>query len=541
MKLVKCKKCGKEYPKGTKFCSDCGTHLKDGIIGFFIAMIFLYFGVELLTMFIPNLVVSSISSFKYGQEFLYESLVVIIILIVMLLSRNSYVFTQKREKLSKSLLLGWPFLVLAFIVLFNSITSLEEFNFFSCLNLILYCITIGLYEEFLCRGWIQNEFIERYGSSKKLVIRSIFLASLIFGGIHFFNLLAGQTFFETLTQVIHATACGFFLGTLYYRTKNIWSVIILHGFWDFAIMLSEHTEIRECSTGVATAGIVADNVYGLLLYTVFYVVMSIILLKDCKCDETIISHKNDEVTEKKNVKTKLTETMDSFKKDKKNFILYGILVVVMIVLILPISFATDEEYEEYYTCYTYEKKTFKEHEIHTFFKYSYDINYTKETTEYLNVETEELNEDGTPVIKQDAVVIKDEIQYKIYLDEKTYESVLENVTTGDKIILDEHFENLYKVVVFENEDSFVIGIHSSDLFNSTIYYAKLNKNELQSTKEYFDTIVDQFKKYELPLLEDIGYIQEVGSDTKYLHMVSSIDDEFIIDEKGNLYILEFDL
>jgi hypothetical protein len=246
----------------------------------------------------------------------------------------------------------------------------------------MYCLTIGIYEEFLCRGWIQNEFLERFGGSKKLVIRSILLASFIFGAIHFFNLLAGQSLFETVMQVIHATACGFFLGTLYYRTKNIWGVIVLHAFWDFALFLGEHTLIRDCVTGIATKGIIIDNVLSLSLLSLFYIVISILLLKGCNFNETIISLKEDINKEKKTtLKDKANDFVTSLKTDKSKIVLYVVLIIIMIVVNLPISFTTQKELEKYYTCYSYETKKIGAHEIHEFFRHQYEIKHSIELIE----------------------------------------------------------------------------------------------------------------------------------------------------------------
>ena len=47
-----------------------------------------------------------------------------------------------------------------------------------------------------------------------------------------------QTLFETIMQVLQTTSVGILLGAIYFRTKNIWSVVALHGFYDFAISKS---------------------------------------------------------------------------------------------------------------------------------------------------------------------------------------------------------------------------------------------------------------------------------------------------------------
>ena len=40
-------------------------------------------------------------------------------------------------------------------------------------NLLIGCFLVGVAEEFLCRGWLFNEFLERFGETKKGVWFSI--------------------------------------------------------------------------------------------------------------------------------------------------------------------------------------------------------------------------------------------------------------------------------------------------------------------------------------------------------------------------------
>ena len=191
---------------------------KTHIFTFFIKMCLLFIIVQFFSNILPSFLAISVQSEKYGFEFIIECFLALFILIVLLLSKNHYIFTEKRENFLKSLILGVPILIFSiFYLIFNAMT-ITDFNLFHLINIILYCFSIGVAEEFMCRGWLQNEFIERYSKNRKQVILSILLSSLVFGLMHLSNVLSGQTLFETIIQIIQATAAGFLFGSIYYRT-----------------------------------------------------------------------------------------------------------------------------------------------------------------------------------------------------------------------------------------------------------------------------------------------------------------------------------
>ena len=174
---------------------------KRNIYLYFIAMLVIFVAVELLCQILPNLLLHNIESNKYGSELLLEMLFAFVVLIIMLFFKNSYVFTEKKMKFVDSVLLGLPMLIVILINLYFNYSSLETINYPNLINLLLYCTFIGIGEEFLCRGFLQNEFIERFGDSKKHILLSILFSSLIFGLMHISNVLTGQSLFETIMQV----------------------------------------------------------------------------------------------------------------------------------------------------------------------------------------------------------------------------------------------------------------------------------------------------------------------------------------------------
>lgn len=433
-----CKKCGKKFTKKANFCPYCGEPKKKSLIFFFIRMLILFVIVQIITTAIPSLLAGSILKYKYGIDFVVEAIWCLTILIVMLLSGNSYVFTQKKEKFLKSIVLGAPFLGMAILLLPSSLVSASGANFWVCVNMALYCAAIGITEEFLCRGWVQNEFLERFGRNRKQVILSIVLSSFIFGGMHIANIWSiNQGIFETFLQVIQATASGALLGSVYYRTKNIWAVAFLHGFYDFSIMLGEINVIKSCTTGEPTNSIVAYHLISSILIIAFYVITTMLLLRKSKINKLLDN--------------RYEQSLEGYLKEEKyKKKLQTALTVVIILFFIPIQ-PNPDEYENYYTCYSYNELEIGPFEEHYFNRLDYSISY------------ETLNE-VTGIVEQ--------YEYEVFYDEKIG---IRNKKTKEEIYL--NYEKIYTYEVIENNDSFVILIYAYEK-EPILYYMKMEKDVL---------------------------------------------------------------
>lgn len=117
------------------------------------------------------------------------------------------------------------------------------------INTIIYCISIGLWEETLCRGLLLTNMLKKWGNTKKGIGIAIVLSAIIFGGLHLISitpvvlsvLLGGMdlitAFFSiipSLIQVMYASVMGIMLAVIYIKTKSLWSAIVLHIILNFA-------------------------------------------------------------------------------------------------------------------------------------------------------------------------------------------------------------------------------------------------------------------------------------------------------------------
>ena len=92
-------------------------------------------------------------------------------------------------------------------------------------------ISIGLTEEIEARALIGEPFLEHFGTKREGVIRAVVASGLIFGVMHIVNALEAPLP-DTLCQMTLSITAGMMYGAIYFRSGNLWSCVVLHGFND---------------------------------------------------------------------------------------------------------------------------------------------------------------------------------------------------------------------------------------------------------------------------------------------------------------------
>ena len=440
---------------------------------------------EIIVQIFPIVFVEAIKHGRYGYDLLYEVGATIVIFAIILFFGYGYIFKEKKEKFWKSVMVGAPFVVFATINLLGRALSIKHFSIISLISILLLSVFVGIYEELLCRGWLQNTFVRGHNKKYGQVLLSIALSSLIFGLMHIVNALGGQSLFETLMQILQASAMGFYLGAIYYRTKNIFAVMFIHGFWDFAILISDMDNLRSCTNGAVTNEIFRYSVTVSGIISVLYIVMALYILR----------------------KEKVNPLLDEPEETKKKKFDSGILIALAIVLFVALTGVKEPKgYDGYTICYDYETKEFGYSEITFSQRAKFTISYA-------------------------------DYKYELYLDDK--DLVLENTNTKDKVVLLKEVKT-YKAI--EEKDGYVIGVVGYDENNNhkLLYTNFITFENMSNSKEYLEQIKDSLKeKSILPQVDKTGVLTNETTDFKYFLIVDIQENYFVVDEKGDLYLVKF--
>ena len=122
------------------------------------------------------------------------------------------------------------------LILFFKFLSPESFKWYDMSIIAFFYLSVGLSEELLLRGIVFPFFIEKLGTSKRMIFLAALFSSVVFGLLHFINLTNPEgSLDDVLGQVITSVPVGFFFAALLLKVESIWAVALLHGLVNIAL------------------------------------------------------------------------------------------------------------------------------------------------------------------------------------------------------------------------------------------------------------------------------------------------------------------
>lgn len=188
----------------------------------------------------------------YMQQFIgvIPFFIFLIIMIVFAMKKKK-ILTSKGNGFGRGLLAGGLIIYVAVSALLSTFMTVDEngqdsfavptnmtFGAEQVWAILAILLSAGICEELMFRGIILNALRDRFGRDTfKGTVWAIVISGILFGCMHFINLLAGVSLEAVLIQVIAVCGMGAFFGAVYCRSGNIWVTIFLHFLMDICVLL----------------------------------------------------------------------------------------------------------------------------------------------------------------------------------------------------------------------------------------------------------------------------------------------------------------
>lgn len=191
----------------------------------------------LLNLIFPKAMAAILPQGAITKQFVVELIGALISVGLICFFHKTHVLKISARGMKEGLICGLPMLILYGLFLLLGISNMAGQTLIPAWQIVLFalrCILIGVAEEGLFRGVVQELFLDIFGKdTRKGVMLSIFCAATVFGLNHFQNLLAGVTMTAVLIQVISAVAAGLMFGAIAFRSgRIIWPMVLIHALID---------------------------------------------------------------------------------------------------------------------------------------------------------------------------------------------------------------------------------------------------------------------------------------------------------------------
>ena len=140
---------------------------------------------------------------------------------------------------------------------------------------------VGFAEEFTLRGIVSQTLLEHFGTSKKGIWIAAIVSGAMFGLIHVNNLFVADPMF-VFGQVFSAAGGGILYAAIYFRTGNIWIVVLAHALND--ILASSVTWLTDIDLTSVLSAVSGPSVVPYIMLVVD-IAISLFLLRNKKIGE----------------------------------------------------------------------------------------------------------------------------------------------------------------------------------------------------------------------------------------------------------------
>ncbi len=140
---------------------------------------------------------------------------------------------------------------------------------------------VGFAEEFTLRGIVSQTLLEHFGTSKKGIWIAAIVSGAMFGLIHVNNLFVADPMF-VFGQVFSAAGGGILYAAIYFRTGNIWIVVLAHALND--ILASSVTWLTDIDLTSVLSAVSGPSVVPYIMLVVDFAI-SLFLLRNKKIGE----------------------------------------------------------------------------------------------------------------------------------------------------------------------------------------------------------------------------------------------------------------
>ena len=122
------------------------------------------------------------------------------------------------------------------------------------------CLCVGLMEEVMARGLINDSLVYQFRNTKKICLIVAVVDIVVFGVIHMIGskIDTPAAFIMAVMKALSSGAGGLCYLFLYWKTRTLWGVAIMHGVYDF-IATSPQVLFQTAETTTITANYVSSD------------------------------------------------------------------------------------------------------------------------------------------------------------------------------------------------------------------------------------------------------------------------------------------